>query len=371
MKKTFEILITVIFCGFILSTALLTILLPKRDFSEFENRYLQKAPRLTLETLMSGEFSEDAESFCADHVFLRDEWVALKAYMSRFTGKHENGGVYFGADGTLISKVDSPDGETITKKAEYVSALSENISVPVYFGLVPTAASVWADKLPKNAPNADEKAVIGELYEKSGADCIDLCSALESHAREEIYYRTDHHWTSLGAFYGANAIFDAMGLENISLSDYEKTTVSDNFYGTAWSRSGARWISPDSIDIYVHEDGIDVMSMPDTKLVEGKLYYYEHLEEKDKYSFFLGGNQPLCIIKTKNDGQKILVIRDSYCDSLAPFLTERFSEIHLFDLRYNRTSIKSYVEENSIDAVLVLYNISTFSEDANTALLAR
>ena len=97
-----------------------------------------------------------------------------------------------------------------------------------------------------------------------------------------------------------------------------------------------------------------------------------YLDVKDKYSYFLGGNQALCVIETEHtDAPKVLVVRDSYSDSLAPFLTERFSEIHLFDLRYNLSSIKGYVEENNIDAVVVLYSLPNFTTDANLFLLAR
>lgn len=102
----------------------------------------------------------------------------------------------------------------------------------------------------------------------------------------------------------------------------------------------------------------------------GSLYVPEKLEEKDKYSFFLGGNQPLCVIQTQQkDAPKVLIVRDSYSDSLAPFLTQRFSELHLFDLRYNLTSVKSYVAEHDIDAVVVLYSFSNFVTGTNLFVL--
>ena len=85
---------------------------------------------------------------------------------------------------------------------------------------------------------------------------------------------------------------------------------------------------------------------------------------------FLGGNQPLCIIENENsDGGKLLVIRDSYSDSLAPFLGLDYSEVHLWDLRYNRTSLKNYIAQNGIDQVLVLYSNSNFSTDTNLPML--
>ena len=188
-----------------------------------------------------------------------------------------------------------------------------------------------------------------------------------------VYYRTDHHWTSLGAFYGANAILEAMGRKPLDLSDYVPTTVSESFYGTIFSTSGVRWLPPDSIETYIPEDGVTVTSYPNGKPEPGKLYDASYLARKNKYAYFLGGNQPLCVVRSEKPGAegKLLLVRDSYADSLTPFLTERFAEIHLIDLRYYRASLQDYIRENGIDRVLVLYGFSNFTTDRNLFLLAK
>lgn len=373
MSKKFNIFLTVLFCAFIGGMGVISLLLPDKDFSELENRYLQKPPKLSLETLSSGEFMEDAEDYVADHILGRDFWVAAKAWSERLSGKKENEGVYFGAKDTLINRVNAPEQSKLDKDMGYLDALVGNVSVPVYFGLIPSAAEIWADRLPKGAPTADEKAIIDQLYFSTGASTIDLYEALNAHRDEDIYYRTDHHWTSLGAFYGANALLEALGLEPLRLEDYQKTTVTDQFYGTSFSTSGVRWLPPDHIDAYIPDEGVKVTSYFNGSPEVGSLYVDSKLEVKDKYAYFLGGNQPLCVIESEKapDGPKVLLIRDSYSDSLAPFLTERFSEIHLFDLRYNLTSIQSYVEEHDIDTVIVLYSFANFTTDDKLFLLGR
>ena len=372
MTKKYSIFLTALFCAFIGGVFLVSLLLPKKEFSPLENRYLQKAPELSLETVTDGTFMTDAEKYVSDHMVGRDFWVALKAWSERLSGKQENNGVYFAADDTLINRVDTPDSADLDKRMGYVDALVGNVSVPVYFGLIPTAASIWGDKLPEGAPTADEKAIIDGLYFNTGANTVDLHGALDAHKGEAIYYRTDHHWTSLGAFYGANVLLESMGLEPLELDDYAKTTVSDQFYGTIFSSSGVRWVQPDQIDTYIPGDGVKVTSYFTGEPEEGSLYVNSFLDKKDQYSYFLGGNQPLCVIETEHsDAPKVLVIRDSYSDSLAPFLTERFSQVHLFDLRYNLTSIQSYVEEHDIDSVVVLYSFSNFATDPNLSLLGR
>ena len=361
MSKKYCIFLTVLFSLFIGGILVGSFLAPDQEFSELENRYLATPPKLSAESLENGKFMEDAEDYVNDHIIGRDFWVALKAWSERLSGKQENNGVYFGKEDTLINRLDEPDHDTLMTSADFVNALVNNVDVPVYFGIIPSAAEIWSDRLPAGAPTADEAAIIEELYDTVQTYTIDVYSALEEHKDEDIYYRTDHHWTSLGAYYGYTALMEAMGLEALPLDESAKVTVSDSFYGTIFSSSGVRWVAPDHIDRYISGDGLKVTAYFDGTPTDSTLYVDSYLDKKDKYSSFLGGNQPLCVIETEHtDAPKVLVIRDSYSDSLAPFLTQNFSEIHLFDPRMNLNSVKTYVEENEIDQVVVLYSISNF-----------
>ncbi|MGE4276615.1 MAG: DHHW family protein [Lawsonibacter sp.] len=372
MTKKYSLFLTVLFCTYIGGMMVVSLLLPKQEFSPLENRYLEKAPTLSVAALQSGAFMEDAEQYISDHIAGRDLWVALKAWCERLSGKHENNGVYFGKQNTLINRVDPPDWDELTHSMGYLNALEDNVSVPVYFGLIPSAAAIWADRLPAGAPTADEPSIIQQLYRSAGAVPVDLTGALAAHSDEDLYYRTDHHWTSLGAYYGANALLESMGLEPLDLSDHQKVTVTNQFYGTLFSSSGVRWIPPDTIDRYIPADGINVTSYFGATPTQGALYVDSFLDQKDKYSYFLGGNQSLCVIETQQvDAPKVLIVRDSYTDSLAPFLTQRFSELHLFDLRYNLISIQDYVTQHDIDAVVVLYSFSNFMAGTNLFALGR
>lgn len=371
MHKSKDFVLVLIFGGFLALMTLGLFFLPKREFSAVENRYLAGKPEWRMENLWNGTYLSAWEEYVSDHVPLRNRWVQIHASMERLSGKKENGGVYFAKDDTLINRVPEPEPTRIEKNISYINTFVEKCPVPVYFGLIPTAAQIWADRLPENAPTADEVRWIQTCYDSSNAYPIDMLGTLDEHSEEEILYRTDHHWTSLGAFYGANEIFQAVGLTPLVSQEYEPVIVSDQFQGTLWSSAGAWWIEPDSMEKWVPGAQVQVTSWFDTKPEEGSLYHDTYLEEKDKYSFFLGGNQPLCVIKTAGSGGKLLVIRDSYTDALAPFLTERFSEIHLFDLRYNKSHVLEYVEENGIDTVLILYGFSGFSEERNLAFLTR
>ena len=371
MSKKHNLLIAILFGLFLGGIAAASLLMPDKSFSEMENRNLRPRPELTVNKFTSGRYMTEAEDYASDQVVLRDAWVGIKALGEVLSGKQENNGIYFAESDTLIRRVEEPDGALIEKNVQYLLEFASEAEVPVYFGLIPTAASIWQDKLPDGAPSADEKAWTDWLYSRSGVENIDIASALEAHSGEDIYYRTDHHWTSLGACYGANAILKAVGLEELNLSDYTEREVSDAFLGTNYSSAGAWWIDPDTITVYIPEEGKIVTSNFTGREEPGSLYVPDQLAVKNKYAYFLGGNQPLCVIRSQTEGPKILLIRDSYSDCLAPFLTERFSEIHLFDLRYNRLSPSDYIRENDIDMVLVLYGIETYLTDENQFLLTR
>ena len=375
MSKKYSKFLTALFCIVLAAFFAAVLFFPKRTFSEDENRYLQTFPEFSLESLKSGKFMKEFETFVTDQFPGRDAWVAAKCVFERLSGKQENNGIYFCGSDTLIAKVDDPDPDQVEKNLQSVQALTEKTDKPVYFSLIPGAAYVWADKLPDNAPTADQAALLEQAQEAvPGAHWVDLASTLTDRKDEYIFYRTDHHWTSLGAKYAYEALAPAMGLTTAE-GDWmqEPQVVSDSFFGTSWSSSGVRWVPADEIWRYAPDDGITVTSNFTGQPEEGALYHPEKLEQKDKYTYFLGGNQPLCVIKNENlpDAPKVLVLRDSYSDSLAPFLAQSCSEVHLFDVRYNLNSVAQYAEENYIDEILVLYSVANFVAEKNIFVLAR
>ena len=371
MSKKYSIFLTALFCLFLFGFGIALVVSPDREFSEQENRNLEQFQAPTLSTVFSGDFMENFEDYVVDQFPLRDDWIHLKAWSERLLGKQENNSVYFGKDNQTLFAQFTPPSD-LAQRVSYVNRLAENVSVPVYFSLIPDKSYVWADRLPDNAPLVDD----GSTLQNAQALCsdqvnwIDLSQALQG---DNVFYRTDHHWTTSGAYQAYTALMTAIHGSYTQL-DIQPILVSDSFYGTTWSSAGAAWVRPDEIYTWVPEGGLTgnttVTRYPNGSPVAGSLYDLSRLELKDKYSMFLGGNQPLCVIQNPDAaGGKLLVIRDSYADSLAPFLSLDYQEVHLFDPRYNRSSLSSYVEENQIDTVLVLYSAANFSSDQNLFLL--
>ena len=402
MSKRYATFITALFCAFIGVFAVLHWALPDRDFSQNENRSLEQLPapvfyrdgKLMEPTVKKGEaaffngdFMSKFETYFTDQFPARDWFISVKAAAEVALGKTENNDVFYGGGDTLYARVPAPEEGEVDKRVGYVDKLAENLEpagVSVYFSLVPNklntigAAGNLKDPLVlrllyQGEPLALSVNYLGEdLWERAAqtkARWVDLMPAFQAHIREPLFYRTDHHWTSLGAYYAYESLMTAMGQTPAALDQLTKTTVAEDFYGTTWSSVGAGWIEPDCIDTYVPEEGVAVTVEKGCGPEETTMYHPEQLEVKDKYAYFMGGNQPLYVLKKDNGGPKVLVIRDSYSDSLAPFLTLNCSEVHLFDPRYNRSSIPAYVEANGIDAVIVLYSMANFVTDNNLFLL--
>ncbi|OUQ80484.1 DHHW family protein [Flavonifractor sp. An10] len=388
MTKRYCIFITALFCAFIGVFLVANAVSPDRTFSEVENRNLEQLPAVDFGTpeklfrdgnFFNGQFMRDFETYTTDQFIDRDAWVDLKARTERALGKKENNNVYFADNDTLITRFDQPAADRVTENLNYVNKFVENVDIPVVFSLIPTQACIWADRLPEGAPNASQTDLMAQAQGAvTGATWADVYTPLMEHKDEDIFYRTDHHWTSLGAYYGYTGLASALGYTPVPLSEYTPTVRSTEFYGTVFSSSGVRWVKPDTITTYVPDDGITVVSHTydnsGNPVEEQRALYVESfLSVKDKYSMFLGGNQSLGVVTNTNnpDGPKLLIIRDSYADSLVPFLTAHYSEIHLIDPRYYHLSVKDYVEQNGIDQALVLYSVPNFVTDGNLFWITR
>ena len=372
LKKRMQIVTAAVFCLFLYGFGIAHILLPDRNFSEVENRYLQALPNFSWKGLKDGDYTADLETYLEDQFPLRDEWIGLKTRYEYALGKREFGdesrGIVYVCGDKLISKVEKSD--RADQNINYLSQLVEKTDIPVYVAMIPTAAEIWRDQLPEGAESMDQWAYL-EQVKDPGAIYVDVGGLLAEHSDESIFYRTDHHWTSLGAYYGYAAFMEALGVTPEALG--EKTTVSTDFNGTLYSTSGVHWLTPDEIDTYVSGEGVTVtVNDGQTESTHG-LYVEENLIGKDKYTYFMGGNNPLYIIENPNAAtdETLLVVRDSYADSLAPFLSQQYGTIYMIDLRYYRTPVADYAASIGADAILVNYSVENFQKDDNIIFMGQ
>lgn len=362
-----QVVTAVLFCAFLAVFGLLHILLPDRTFSPVENRTLSRMPEFSWSALVDGSYTSKLEKYLEDQFPLRDSWMGLKNRYEYLLGKREFHGVYLCGD-RLIHKIE--DASRAEQNISYLQKLTELTDIPVYLGLIPTAAEVYRDQLPVGAENFDQAAYLEKVRESvPDAVWVDIEKWMDGASDASLFYRTDHHWTSAGAWHGYAALMEAMGEPSEPLGTPE--TVADDFYGTLYSSSGVHWLAPDTIERYVSGEGVTVENFE--KGETHGLYVDSFLEEKDKYASFLGGNTPLYIIRNPEAAseEKLLVVRDSYSDAMAPFLSQYFAEIHLVDLRYYRTSVAEYARENGMDRIFVCYSVENFVKDLDAVFMGR
>ena len=240
-------------------------------------------------------------------------------------------------------------------------------NVDAFFILVPNSVKVLEDKLPPYAPAADELIYINKVKESldDNINFVDIYDTLYANKDEYIYYKTDHHWTTKGAYLAYEKLMENMGIEPHGEDYFHIKKVTDSFYGSLYSKSGFRNIDPDSIELYIpKKEEVSKVEFVEEGKVSDSIYDMENLDKKDKYTVFLGGNHPLIKINTNiNNGKKLLIIKDSYANSFIPFLTGHFSEIYVVDPRYYDKDLKILVDDNKIDNLLIMYNVKTFLND--------
>ena len=364
------------FVSLLFAMSLLFFILPVQAFSDMENRTLQKAPKLTWENLWSKTFSDESESYVTDHFPFRTNWVWTKSVLEQLRLQQENNGIYKGSDGYLFEKLSKPNYTEIKEYAAAVKKYAQNHpDANMTFMLAPTSIGLYPERLPWLAeayPQTKVNGFIGQQVQGSMSfmDGFDFLSAAAG-GDKPIYYKTDHHWTTYGAYLAYAAYAGQMGWTPVAEKDFNIETVTDSFLGSYHTRSQFSGLKPDSIQAYKDKSGIKTdMYVADTDKTVPSMYDTSYLAKKDKYSYFLGGVHALMTLHSelpsdKIDLDKLLVIKDSYAHSFLPFLTQHVQDIHVIDIRYYNGSISDYMEENGIQEVLMLFNTTTFITERN------
>ena len=374
MKNKAERLLVISFVSTIFVLSLLFFVLPHERFSELENRYLQRPPKLTLDNVLSSKYAEEAERYVTDHFPFRNQWLSVKSVSEQARLQQENNGIYKGKDGYLFEKFVQPDYEKLEKYIGAVNGFAgKHPDVDMTFLLAPTSVGLYPERLPWLAPFYSQQKVndfVGNHLDK-GITYLDGFHFLRPHASESIYYRTDHHWTTYGAYLAYVTYAKEQGWQPLDQDDFLIEQVSNSFLGSYHTRSQFHGLSPDTIEAYIPRKPVATeVFIADTNETWTTMYDESFLDKKDQYSYFLGGVHALMTITSDLDAQnteqdKLLIIKDSYAHNVIPFLTNHIPEIHVIDIRYYNGSVSDYMSDNGIEDVLYIFNTSTFVEETS------
>lgn len=368
----------VVFLIFIYGMALWFLFSPKTDYSSSEKRYLQKFPDANVEKVLSGEFGSEFETFFADRFPQRNTWVGINAYTTLAEGNNGASGVYNCKNGCLINKPVSTENN-LDKNISAVADFAKSIDTPTTVMLVPSTGYIADDVLPTfhDKYNDDEDiSRISSTLSKDKIGFVDLRERFKSEYKNgsQLYYKTDHHWTTKGAYTGYQELCKALGVTPIDDSTLKKDSYPD-FYGTTYSSSGFWLTPPDNIEIWSNPNNssknISVKITEGANIkTSGSMYFTDHLKEDDKYPVFIDGNHALTeITNTNAKNGTILLIKDSFSHSLAPFLAENYSKVVLVDLRYYKESVSDLVSAYNPEQVVVLYGIDNLATDTDIVWL--
>ena len=369
MKKRYKNLPAFLFVGFIAVMLVLFLVLPKKEYSSSEKRYLQQAPSFSLSRLLSGDFGKDFEKFLSDQTAGRNFWVGLCAYYNYCIGNNGANGVYLCADGYLIN--DPADMSGLMRSAGFIEEFAEQTAADVTVMIAPSTGYVCDDVLPKNHLTYTDDACFDEMKTAlHSTNFVDLREAFKAEYAdgEQIYYKTDHHWTAAGAYTAYRALGAELGYTPL-IASYP------GFYGTAYSSSGFWLTPPDELEVWDNKanDGNITVTVTDgdQTIEQQELFFYDHLEEDDKYPVYLDGNHPYTVIRNTaaDSDKKLMVIKDSFAHSLVPFLADHYSEIIMIDLRYFTQPVSRIIEQEGIDRVLFVYSIDNLAVDTGIAWL--
>ncbi len=387
----------ILFLAFIFVFAIMIFILPDKTFSEQENRQLQTLPKLSsdfdgsfidrikegkfLDRYFSGDFSRDVSDYYADQFPARDFFVGLKGVCEIGMFRGENNGVVLGKDGALLTRMDDPNLENLDKNYNatlYFSDLLKEQGIPVTYAVAGRAIDVLQGKLPALYPvdTVDAPWIHGDALASDNPgenlDYLNLRDVLLSHeeAGEYVMYNTDHHWTTLGAYYAYCVILESWGMEPLPMESFTVETVEGGFYGTAWRTAGLKWVAPDVMELWRYTGDEDLtMTIHDDDSVWAGLYDRSYLEKTDKYGVFLSGNRAYATVEREGgERERLLLVKDSFGHSLTPFLACHF-DLEIIDPRYYKQSVAQLAVETGCDRVLVINNLESLTSAAVLSIL--
>ncbi len=367
--------VLILFSVFFVGVFVLDLLTPDRQVSELENTTLTQRPAITTQLLTAkglNQFFNNYTQYTKDQIPGRDGWISLQSFVeTALFQKTQSGGVLLGDEGQMINRtfgLVSSEERTLPRNIAAVTSLASRYPGKVYTMVVPSAATIYPERVPVGAPLLDETVYLKQIQtavEEAGGTFVSVAQTLSDYRDEYIYYRTDHHWTTQGAYYAYSQLCSLLGLTPFDLSAHQAVEVPD-FYGTFYSRARTWNAQPDTLTYYQLDNPLTIYTvtgpgMPEAGNTTG-LYDLSKLEVYDKYAAFLHGNNGMSRVEGDGEGS-ILVIKDSYANSFVPFLTTNYADIDVVDLRNYNYGLDTLIDQNDYDQILVLYSFDSFKSD--------
>lgn len=384
LRNCIVMMVFLVFIGFF---GIAYIVVPDREYSELENRYLTTFPEFSWRRLLSGEFMSDFDSYTADQIYGKDLFVTGHVAYNRMLGIKEINGVLIGRDDYLIQDYQEP-GDILDKNLQYIQGFAqEHPDITMTMLLAPNVNAVYPEELPAFAQTYPQDAVITQVENTLTTEnmtVVDVTDALLQQKDRGVYYKTDHHWTTLGAFFAYKELCGTLDIPARHLDDYEKVTIETPFYGSLYSKAPVIGSEGDEISLYLNPTGQYQVTYVNEGKRSASMYEESYLTKKDKYAVFFGGNyalvtienptyrqnvpagsgvQPETVDSEADQRDEVLIIKDSYANAIVPFLADHYRMIHMIDLRYYHEDLDEYIRDHHIQQIIFIHNVDFLSTD--------
>lgn len=387
MNKKINITVTALFLVLIFGFGAAFWIIPDADFSPEENRPLQTFPTVNAESWLDGQVSSRLITYYSDQFPLRNAWVGLHALGELGAGRGESNGVLVGQNGQLavrrfdaylsrferLEDTDCYSSSHVDRGLAAVVSLQQTLqkkNIPLCVLLAPRTIDVTVSDFAYPSDISDGlDATIQSAMQAGGVNSVELMETFRRmHENGEyVYYRTDHHWTTKGAYTAYVAVMESWGMgDQVLPESYFTVREVPDFYGTTHSRAGLFFIPADTMEIWEADDNdrytVFELNGDSTKtIIESGFISEKYLSEKDKYGAFLDGTHRMLFIMDKEAAARgesrprLLLARDSFANSMVPFLARHF-DICMVNLSGGMTNLSQLCEEYGCRRVLIVCN---------------
>ncbi len=355
----------------ILAAVLFTLLLPAPELLYRENRRAASRPYFSAETLWDASYGEDLSAFLEDRVVLRQFWINAKCFMDEMLlGMTEENGILIGKEARLFAKQFPGHGadSRLDKNIDGIAAFASESELPVAVLIAPSAGTIYPELLPSFAPQESETGKLSEIRSRLSAVCTvaDPLPVLTEHKDEYLYYRNDHHWTTLGAYYAYSELARALG-RNAASPDWENAARADGFLGTYYAKTRYSRAMADTIRYFPSDAMISIRKVTgDAEFEEERqspVINTEKLSGYDPYAAFLDGNNGYSVITGTGSG-RVLIVKDSFANCLIPFMLEDYARIGVVDYRNYSYGLRSLAEKEQYDMIIFIYSYAALETDS-------
>ncbi len=377
-SKLWTMFPSLVILGIVCVISLLSLFAPKQEMLTVENRKASSIPSFSFADWMSGDYQERLQDYSNDHVAFRQGWIHLKCFVDEMLlMKTEEDGILLGKDSQMFTRefVPADENERFSKNVSALATFMETAQVPVTVMLVPSPAAILSEQLPAYAPMVSEDSMLAYVKNELQplGTVLDVRDTLYAHKDEYIYYRTDHHWTTLGAYYAYLDFCRQSGKEPCN-PDWEQAVQIEDFYGTHYSKTRYPLTRPDTITYFPMDNQMIEYKVTGDAVFEAQepqgVIDLPQFHEYDKYAAFLGGNPGYCVIAGQGEG-KILVVKDSYANCFVPFLLSNYEQAGVVDYRSYAYGLSNLVEKEGYDEILILYSLQGFAKDTGLVSINR